>query len=86
MQNDESETAIKEPEVRTDTPRRPKGKAPAAPNTRGRNASPSSTKLSSKQPGYLMQVHSVMSKASPATSPRPATGNTVIDNPTTTIV
>ncbi|KAH3879980.1 hypothetical protein DPMN_003892 [Dreissena polymorpha] len=38
--DDESDTAIEEPEVRTDTPRRPNGKAPAAPNTRGKKASP----------------------------------------------
>ncbi|KAH3701019.1 hypothetical protein DPMN_076002 [Dreissena polymorpha] len=49
-----SDTEIEEPEVRTDTPRRPKGKAPAAPNTGGRKASPSATKLSSKQTGYLL--------------------------------
>ncbi|KAH3727653.1 hypothetical protein DPMN_053592 [Dreissena polymorpha] len=83
--DDESDTAIEEPEVRTETPRRPKGMAPAAPNTRGKKLSPSTTKLSSKQPGYLMQVHPVL-KATPATSPRQATGNTVIDNPTTTVV
>ncbi|KAH3816919.1 hypothetical protein DPMN_118444 [Dreissena polymorpha] len=50
--DDESDTAIEQPEVRTDTPRHLKGKAPAAPNTRGRKASPSPTKSS-----YIINRH-----------------------------
>ncbi|KAH3702037.1 hypothetical protein DPMN_077037 [Dreissena polymorpha] len=83
---DESDAAVDEPELPTETPRRPKGKAPAAPKQRSRKPSLSPTKLSSRQPGYLMEVHPVMSQATPITSPRQAAGNTVIDNPTATVV
>ncbi|KAH3730682.1 hypothetical protein DPMN_143948 [Dreissena polymorpha] len=83
---DESDAAVDEPELPTETPRRSKGKAPAAPKQRSRKPSLSPTKLSSRQPGYLMEVHPVMSQATPITSPRPAAGNTVIDNPTATVV
>ncbi|KAH3862842.1 hypothetical protein DPMN_025817 [Dreissena polymorpha] len=67
-------------------PRRPKGNAPTMPKARSRKSPLSTTRLFSKQPGYLMHVHLVTSHATPATYTRPATGNTVTDNPTTTVV